>query len=91
MIRLMARMSPLRDEMRKAPGYLALAALPLLSTTDVEADLRQSLASDPYAPDLLNGLIWVELQAGENASAAVDMAKLQRVEPGFVPTYLQQR
>lgn len=91
MIRRAARLSPLRDEMRKAPGYLALAALPLLSTTDVEADLRRSLASDPYAPDLLNGLIWIEINAGETAAAQGDLATLQRAEPGFIPSYLQQR
>lgn len=91
MIQKAARLSPLRDEMRKAPGYLALAAASVLPLSVVQDDLRQALRTDPYAPDLLNGLILVEIESGETAAAAADWATLQRVAPGFIPTYLQQR
>lgn len=91
LLRVAARVYPLRDEIRKGPGYLALRYMPQMLIQDVVADMEFSLVYDPYAPDLLNALIWVEIIHHDYSEAQANFVKLQRVEPGFVPDYLAQR
>lgn len=83
--------APLRDEMRKGPAYLALRYADQLLLQDVIGDFRQALSTDPYAPDLLNALIWVEMLANDQGAAEAALIRLQRVEPGYVPAYLTAR
>lgn len=85
-----ARLAPLRDEIRKGPAYLALRYMPQMPPAIAIGDLREGLSHDPYAPDLLNALVWIEINVGETAAAQADLATLQRIEPGFVPDYLRQ-
>lgn len=86
-----ARIDPLRHDMRSGPGYLALRFMAEIPPDIAIADMRRALVFDPYAPDLLNALVFVEMYQKDFAAADADLATLQRAEPGFMPDYLTQR
>lgn len=60
---------PLEDRMTKAAAYASMSAANLIPDKDVVDDIEQALAYDPYAPDLLQGLMWFQLRVGKRPEA----------------------
>lgn len=81
---------PFDDRFQKAAERLDFYVPLQLDPRTGMADAERALASDPYAPDMLNGLLFFALRANDMPVAAYAFKILRETEPGFLPPYLQQ-
>lgn len=85
-----ARLFPFETRFAKGAAYLDFFVSTAIEPTLALADLRLALASDPYAPDLLNAQLFFALRAGQRELAQHSLALLLQTEPGFTPSFLKR-
>lgn len=80
---------PFDERFQKGAARLDFYVAPYLDPEIGMADTLRALQTDPFAPDMLNGLVYFAARAERGDIAAYALQILRTTEPGFVPGYLQ--
>lgn len=83
-----AQRFPFDDRFWKGPVYLDFYAAPYLDPHVAVADIQSALREDPYAPDLLNAMVFFSIRLEDIPAAQKALNLFMATENNAIPTFL---